>query len=100
MNCHDDLDQTPEKCWRVEQFAAWLGVCPKNIYNHMCDGSINTEAYRRWGNLVIFLPWRCKELLDMNTLFLRDAKDRKRRYQRRMPIKQSQNKPNPERTPE
>lgn len=58
-----------ESCWRVQDLANWLKVPIKNIYNHLSGRTINPEAFRRWGNIIIFIPWRCRELLEMDELF-------------------------------
>lgn len=74
-----------ERLWRVRDFASWLGVCPKNIYNHLSDEAINPDAFRRWGGFIVFLPWKCRKLLEVDALFLRpnNAKRRQRVIVRR-----------------
>ena len=63
--------QEPEKLWRVADFAKWLGVNVYNVYDHLESGNINPMAYRRWGRIIHFIPWRCTELLEDDTLFIR-----------------------------
>lgn len=67
-------NEDPDKLWRIKDFADWLGVKVYNVYDHLEAGNINPLCYRRWGRIILFMPWRCVELLEDDTLFIKRRK--------------------------
>jgi hypothetical protein len=70
----DDEKKLPENLWRVADFAKWLGVGVYNVYDHLEAGNINPMCYRRWGRIILFIPWRCAELIEDDRIFIKKVK--------------------------
>jgi len=58
-----------EPLWDINDFATWLKLSQYAVYHQMAAGFINSEAYRKVGRQIRFLPETCRELLQENRLF-------------------------------